>query len=321
MTCAALVIFAGSKLSRYGDEIGKVTGLGGFWVGVMLLAISTSLPEVFTAIGCVLLAIPPGGPNLAVGNVLGSNLFNLMIIVLLDLFYQKKTPYLLEVSPRHVLSSSLGLLLCSIACFSIILNSIRGKTFALFGVGLDSILILFTYLFGAWLIFCMEKSESGGIAAPEESSPTLYLKFGLCVIVVIGASLWLGHLGDVIAKSTGLSHTFVGSIFLAITTSLPEVVVSLSALRLGNHGMALGNVLGSNMINMTIIPIADLFFGGSPILSVVLPSHALTALLVIILTSILIIGLLSRSKRMIFGLGWTTASMFVIYLLGNLLLF
>ncbi|MBU1487898.1 hypothetical protein KKH56_07625 [bacterium] len=83
-----IIIVAGSSLSKTGHEIGEKTGLGGLWVGVMLLAVTTSLPEAITAVGSVLL-VPEGGADLAVGDVLGSNLFNLMIIVLLDLIHGK----------------------------------------------------------------------------------------------------------------------------------------------------------------------------------------------------------------------------------------
>lgn len=310
-----IIIIAGSSLSKTGDKIGEKTGLGGLWVGVMLLAITTSLPEGITAVSSVLL-VDEGGADLAVGDILGSNLFNLTIIVLLDLLHGKGS-FLINVSQRHLLSASLGLILAAIVAFSIVL----GKTLSFFGVGLDSILLLSTYLFGGYLIFKSERSQRAEGVLIGKVGSRLCLKFAASAMVVVLTGMWLAHLGDEIAKATGLSHSFVGSIFLAIATSLPEVVVCLGALRLGNLEMAVGNVLGSNMFNISLIFFADIFFRKGPILSFVSSSHALSAILCIILTNILMIGLICRSKKGILRLEWTTIAMFIVYLFGAILLF
>lgn len=325
LICAAIIVFAGIKLCRYGDTIGEITGMGSIWAGTILLATITSLPELIIAVSCVTVV---DAPDMAIGDILGSNIFNLMIIVMMDVLH--RGPLLVKMERRHILSAGLGLIMAAVIGFSIILSRISPglPRSAFFGIGIDSWIILLIFIVGIRLIFKLEKSEArtsgkNPVSGQRSSVPLtgLLLKFLTAAAVVVISGFWLGKIGDGLARQTGLGHTFVGSIFLAITSSLPEVVVSITAVRIGNPGMALGNVLGSNMFNATIVFVSDIFFRASPILTRVDLSHVLTALLQIILTGILIIGLIYRSKKSFLYLGWNAFLMLVTYLLGVWLLF
>ncbi len=109
--CLAVILFAGTKLARYGDVIAEKTGLGRIWIGLLLIAAITTMPEMVTGISAAALV---ASPDLALGTLLGSCLFNISILALLDIL-NRHTPVLTEASPRHIASASWGILLIAIA--------------------------------------------------------------------------------------------------------------------------------------------------------------------------------------------------------------
>lgn len=321
---ASIIIFAGSRLSRYGDIIGRITGIGGIWIGVLLLAAITSLPELITTTSSVVVA---HSPDLAIGNILGSNLFNLLIITILDFLHGKGS--LLGISERrHILSCGFGLLLCSMVVFPILMRMFGGGDFvmpSIFMVGLDSLLILGTYIVAMRLIYLFESRASMERAAKEEvvEGPLglVIFKFVVATIIIVSSGVWLSLIVKDIAEITGWGETFVGNTFLAISTSLPEIVVGVSAIRMGKGDMALGNIFGSNIFNISIVAIVDLFYRQGPILSSIGPSALLVAIIQIMMTSVVIIGLIYRSKVGILKLGWDAVLIFFIYLFGEYIVF
>jgi len=133
--------------------------------------------------------------------------------------------------------------------------------------------------------------------------------------------MWLAKSADAIAQQTGLGGTFFGSIFLAFVTSLPELVVSLSALRLGSLDLAIGNIFGSNMTNMFILFFCSLFHRGGPILGAVSKVHVITAALSILLTYVAVKGIFDRNKKTVFGLGWDSLIMIFFFVAGTGILY
>lgn len=110
LAAALVIVFAGVRLARFGDMLGEKTGLGRSWVGVVLLAATTSLPELFTGFGATALAALP---NIAVGDVLGSCMFNLLILSFMDAIQPE--PLSTRAHQGHALSIGFGLLLIGIA--------------------------------------------------------------------------------------------------------------------------------------------------------------------------------------------------------------
>ena len=120
LVCLAVIGAAGVKLSQYGDAFADKTGLGGTWIGLIMLATVTSLPELITGASSVTIA---DTPDIAVGDVLGSCVFNLLIIVVLDLIYRKESVYT-RANQGHILSAGFGVLMIGFAGFSILLSGI-----------------------------------------------------------------------------------------------------------------------------------------------------------------------------------------------------
>ena len=280
---AAIVIGAGTGLAILGNRLSDQTRLSGVWVGVLILGLVTSLPELVTACGAVTIV---GSPDLAMGILLGSVLFNLLLIAVLDAF-QGKGAILGLVGRRHVLSGSAGIILLALCAAGIV---VRFKTVG--GVDLVSILIAVAYLFLLRIVLTHESRSAAGKedTGPADTRPrmrwtTLAGGIVLCGAVVVAAGLWLDHLAEELAATTVLGSGFIGTFLIAAASSLPELSVGIVAVRIGAYDMAVANIFGSNMFNLAIIPVADALYRRGGLISDASPSHLVTALLGILLTA------------------------------------
>ena len=323
LLCVAIILFAGTKLARYGDAIAEKTGLGRIWIGLVLLATITTMPELVTGVSSAALV---GLPDLALGTLLGSCMFNLTILALLDVLY-RPAPILSRASLRHIAPASMGILLIAIAAGSIFAWE-RFTGLPLGWVGIASIIIIIVYLIGTRQMFRWEQKhqlaslEAAPLKYEEVPTKTVYLKFAVAAIAIIAAGIWLSFVGDEIAETTGWGASFVGSLFLAITTSMPELTVTIAALRLGAIDMAVADILGANMLDMVVITWTDLFYTQAPILSVVSGAHLTTATVVVAMSLLVILGLRFRQKSKTFiVISWYGPALIGLYLLGAYALF
>ena len=319
----AIILFSGSKLARYGDAIAEKTGLGRVWIGLVLLAAITTMPELVTGVSSAVLV---GLPDLALGTLLGSCIFNLTILALLDIIH-RPAPILSHASLRHIASASIGILLIAITAGSILAGE-RFSGLDLGWVGISSIIIIIVYLVGARLMFRFERKHQSPSpqAAPSQyegiPTRTVYLNFALAAVAIIGAGIWLSFIGDEIAATTGWDATFVGSLFLAITTSLPELVVTIAALRLGAIDMAVADILGANMLDMVVITWIDLFYTRGAILARVSRIHLITAMVALVMSLLVIVGLRFRQRRKTFiVISWYGVALIGLYIFGAYALF
>jgi cation:H+ antiporter len=319
---ATVIIIAGTKLSDYGDVIADKTGLGQALVGSILVAGATSLPEMVSSGTASLI----GAPDIAIGNVFGSNTFNLMILALVDLIHGAG-PFMLRVHSKHILSALLGMLLAGFATLFILVNKLSDFNVELFGVGLGAIIIFLTYIVGARLIYRYEKKNKLESEIEEEltesdtSLKKAIIGFVIAAVFIIISGIYLSSSADKIARISGLDATFMGSILVAAATSLPEVVASISAIRINAYDIAVGNVFGSNIFNMVIILVSDIFYQGGSVLAGVSLTHTITAILGLILSGIAVIGLFYRSKKTFLTVGWDSIAITAVYLFGVYLLF
>ncbi|MFW6381472.1 MAG: sodium:calcium antiporter, partial [Bacillota bacterium] len=204
---AVLIIISGTFLSRYGDVIADKTGLGQALIGMILIALATSLPELVTSITSSLV----NAPDIAIGNVFGSNTFNLMILAVTDLFHGPG-PLMLRVRYSHILSGLLGILLSAIVVFSIIVHHFTAFELGILGIGLDSFLLLFAYLFGIRLVFRYEGKnplDQEEKKVEKEIIGDIPLRkalvgFAISGFIIILAGTRLTITGDALANLTGI---------------------------------------------------------------------------------------------------------------------
>ncbi len=314
VACTVVILFAGAKLSKYGDTIAEKTGLGRTWIGVVLMASVTSLPELITGVSSVALF---DLPNIAAGDALGSCMFNILIIALLD-FRRGAAPISSQAHHGQVLTAAYGILLLGLVSIAIVAGT---KIPGVGWIGLYSVVFLLIYLGAMRMVFRYEKRRLAETpqAAEEEmryghiSKVRALAMYALNAALVIGAATWLPHLGDEIAEMTGLGRTFVGSVFIAASTSLPEVVVSFAALRIGAVDLALGNLFGSNLFNIGILAVDDLLYTKGPLLSHITSSHTVTASAAIVMTAIAIAGLTYRAGRKAYLMAWDSVGILAVY--------
>jgi len=321
LACALVIWFSGARLARYGDQLAELTGMSRAWLGLVLMASVTSLPELFVGIGSAGFI---GNADLAVGDVLGSCVFNLAIISLLDAFH--RGPGLLaSLAPGHVLTAVLGIILLALAGLGLYLPD----QYVIAGwLGAISLGFVIIYLFSMRLIYGQMQAAKAAATALPDPLPAdksmlrpVITGYAVHATIVIGAALFLPHFADRIVEQTGLQASFVGTLLLAASTSLPEIAVSMAALRLGATDMAVSNLLGSNLFNILILALDDLFYTRGFLLKDASDSHLISVFSTIIMTAIVIVGLTVRSASKRFLLAWDTLLIAVVYVVNMVLLY
>jgi cation:H+ antiporter len=300
---ALVIVFAGSFLTKFVDKIAEITGWGRMFAGSLLLAGATSIPELMVDLKSVQLDLP----NLAVGDLLGSSLFNLLILALLDFTFPsvfRRTAF----SPaflHHSLSAMLTIVLTSFVGIAIASRI----DISFLGISIFSWAIVLSYLFGMRLIYMEEASgkysrvadEASCVKAPRSifRNKDLYISsagYLSCTFIIFLAAPYLVKSADQFAKLSNLGHTFIGTTLVAFSTSLPELVATLSAFKMGAPDLAIGNIFGSNAFNMLLFVPLD-FMYSKVVFSSVGIVHALTAFNIILATSIAVMGQLYRKKE------------------------
>ena len=136
------------------------------------------------------------------------------------------------------------------------------------------------------------------------------------------AGVWLGSIADRIATETGLGRSFVGAFFLGVSTSLPEIAASLAAVRMGAIDLAIGNVLGSNLFNVTLLAVYDVFDGPQNLWASMSTANALALTIAIMMTAVVIISLIYRaSPRTPWRMSWDGVALLIMYGASMLLLY
>lgn len=322
LTCGLIIAVAGTQLSRYGDVIADKTGLSGNWIGLILLASVTSLPELITGVSSVTLA---KAPDIAVGNILGSCMVNLLMLVLIDCLYRKE-PFYRNLSGVHILSASLLVIMLSITGASILLKeAVRLPSIG--HVGFYSILIFFVYGYAVRAIIAHEKSQPEVPAASHDRYPKLSLRsavvrYIVAAFVVIAAGVWLPVVAVELATVMNWHGSFVGTLFVAGATTLPELAVTVAAVRIGALDMAVANLLGSNMFNITILGIDDIFYLDGPLMLAVTSTHAISAFTALCMAGLGLAGFtLKPESRISNGITWISLGMVAVYIFNAYVLF
>lgn len=313
--CVVLIGTAGPLLCRNADIIAEETGMSGSWVGLVILASVTSLPELALGASAIRLT---ARPDIAIGDALGSCVFNLVLIAVLDMGL--RGPGLFQqAGARHVLSGAFGIVLVGITGLFLLLPPGASGP-ALYHVGLSCPLLLVLYALAMRSLFI----HGGRVAQPPATAAApvrarlrrAIMRYTLGAVVVVAAGIGLSLAAEHVAQRMHWQMSFMGTLFVAGATSVPELAVSLAALRIRAIDMAIANLLGSNLFDMLIVAIDDLLFTDGPVLRHVAPTHAVSALITIIMTALVIVGLISRPARRRGRIGWIGAGLIGGYLLN-----
>ncbi|MGD9807574.1 MAG: sodium:calcium antiporter [Deferribacterales bacterium] len=301
---AAIVVTAGIKLSEYGDALAAVTGLGRSFIGITLLALFTSLPELISTIGAITLV---DSPDLAFGNVYGSNMFNMFTIFLLDAMFRKTDVYN-GISESNILTALYAALVTALSVLGFYIKLYVGP------ISVVTLIIVVLFVYSSYVSYkVLEKDEDDD----DDTDMTLrgvIIRMGVAALAIVFAGLMMSTTADAIAAQTGLGDSFIGSFLLAVVTSLPEVSACYGAIRVGSVNMAMGNLFGSNLFNIAIIPVADITYTKGPIFEFVSRGHMAAAVFATIAILIPIIGIRERNFRVkILGVSFHSYAIVALY--------
>lgn len=299
LIAGAVVVVVGNLLARFADAIADATKLGRLLVGSVFLAAATSLPELSVDIS----AVRMGLPDLAAGDLLGSSLFNLLILGVCDLVTKEKGHMLSRASAAHALSATASISLTALVAIALLAGN-RFEVVAIGPVGLGSFAILGAYLLGLRLIYFDQRSAAA--KRSEETPPRVpgmklhvaITGFAIGAAVIFVAAPFVAKSGGRIAELSGLGETFLGTTLVAFSTSLPELVATIAAVRMRAFELAVGNIFGSNSFNMILFVPLDLAHGG-PIFASLSQAHLLSALAIILATAVSVLGQLYQAEKRI----------------------
>lgn len=314
--CSALIIFSGTRLANYGDQIANLTGMGKAWLGLVLMASITSLPELVNGISSIVII---DTPDIAVGDIMGSCVFNLLILAVLDYFVTGK-PLSSVVTKSHVMAGLLSIFLLTLAVIIIVF----GHIFPIIGwFSSASFFIVFLYLAAVRILFKNghknQLSSTTHVVCPARdarynTSLSLAVKrYILFALVVVATAIALPFFADRLSEQSGINKSFIGTLLVAATTSLPELAVSIAAVRIGSVDIAVGNLLGSNIFNILILAVDDILYTKGPLLSLVSPDHALSGLTALLMTTVAGIGIIYSTPRKRFVLGADAVVLIFLY--------
>jgi cation:H+ antiporter len=291
---AAMVIAAGIRIARDGDTIAEGTGLGGVWVGALLIAAATSLPELATCLS----AVHQDNPGLAVGDLFGASMANMATLAVADLLV-RETRVLTRVALNQAAVGVIAICLTTVAA----LGMLAGRGVAL-GVGWAPLVIGGGYIVGMRVLHANRPvppfrtpAQVAEAVPGRRAVRHALVRFGLAGIVILIAAPLLASSAAAIATQLGISRGFAGMVLLALTTTMPEAVVTIVAVRRGTYDLAVGNLLGSNCFNMAVLLPLDLVQGAGSILMVVERELVVGALIGVLLMGLALLDVLDRTER------------------------
>lgn len=304
---AAALVRAGVALAGAGDELADRSGLGGRFVGTLFLAGATSLPEAVTDIS----AAAAGSPDLAVGDLFGSSMANMAVLAVIDISYRGRVWLAVEVGHARVAAVAIGL--TSLATLSVL----TPPGLSIGWVGVDTLGVAVAYVAAvAWfrrspqvtraagaeptsglLVPTGWKSSSGRRPETGVAAPIIGLAAAAGVILVSAPMVAVAALE--VTRDVGVAETTVGAGLLAVTTSLPELVAALAAVRIGAHDLAVGNLFGSNTANMAVLLLADAAFTEGPILPVASSAQAVAAVGAVFLMALALAAIVGGTETRI----------------------
>ncbi len=298
LLAAALIIVGGVGLSRSADVISRRYGLGHLLGGALLIATATSLPDLVMGLA----AARAGFADLVVGDLFGAALFNMLVLAVMDLLHAARGRMLSQAAAAHALSGTMSMSLLAVAGIGVVLPREMNGTLAGIGVGIWGVVT--AYVLGIRVVFfdqqyVARKEAASGSKPPPHDDWKPGWAIGIYIIsaaLILFAGPRLAHAAEALAEASGLGRTFVGTALLPITTTLPELVAAITALRIRAFDLIVGNAFGSIAFNLFLLAPIDMVYDGS-LLADASPTHVVTSLAAIVTVAIAIMGQLTHAEQ------------------------
>jgi cation:H+ antiporter len=298
LASAAIIIASGIGMARTADAISRVTGLGQLLGGALLVATATSLPDLLVGIN----AVSNGWVDLAVGDLLGAALMNMLVLAGLDMLLPSRGRMLSRAAAAHALSGTMAMTLLAITGIAVFIPDRLNVSVG--GVGIGLWFVVGAYFLGLRLVFFDQQ-----FAAKQSGQQAKRISVGAAVrkpligylmsagLIFVAAPI-LARSADRLAELTGLGSTFFGTVFLPFSTTLPELVAGLTAVRMRAFALVVGNVFGSIAFNLLLLAPIDLAYDGS-LMAVASQAHVVTCFAAILVIAITVMGQLYHAEQRI----------------------
>jgi cation:H+ antiporter len=317
--CTIIIGFAGTRLAGIAVKLAERTGMGQIIAGALFVGMSTSLP------GSVLSVTTAwqGHTDLSIGNALGGIAAQTTFLAIADIVYRKG-------NLEHAAASATGLAQTTllVSMLSIPILAYAGPEWMIFHIHPASILLFVIYGFGLRLLseirdepmwrpkktdLTEEDAKEDDQDIHPESSARLWLEFLAYALLTTIAGHVIGQAGLAVVEITGISQTAVGTFLTAISTSFPEFVSAIAAVRIGAVNLAVGDIIGGNAFDVLFLAASDFAYRDGSIYAAFSDQHLYTIALVILMSGVLLLGMLNRERRGIGNIGWESVAMLVLY--------
>lgn len=245
---AFLTIFLSIKLSYYSDNLSKTSRVNKALIGGILLAGITSLPEFVTCLSATFF----NNPNLAIGDILGSNFFNIFMVSFFDVLFVKKMMFNKTSKDHYIVY-----LLLLINYIFIFLYFSGLFSFKIFNIGFPSFIIFVTYFY---YLFSVSKREDDTISNDKPVNRVVLKLIVTAILMVVCSVLLTFVVNKIAVMYPAFSSSLIGAILLGVTTSLPEVITFYTLFRFNSYDLALSNIIGSNLFNLLVLSVSDIFY-------------------------------------------------------------
>ncbi|MFP4369581.1 MAG: sodium:calcium antiporter [Candidatus Kapaibacterium sp.] len=321
----AVILLAGTKLTSAADKLADLTKVGEALFGAIMLGAITSISGLIASVTAAF----EGHSHLAVSNAIGGIAAQTAFLAIADIFYTKAN---LEHASASLQNIMLGMLL--IGELTLILVLMAAPAFTFWGINIGSVLIIIVFIFGTKFI---SKAKKAPMWKPAQTSETLediphfknlsdkaHLRIWINFIIlaaIVGLSGFLvAHAGIGIAKHSGISESFVGAVFIALSTSMPELVVSIAAVRQGSLNLAVGNIVGGNTFEVLSVSFSDMAYRGGSIYHYISDSEFFVVSITLLMMSVMIFGLLYRQRYGPGRIGWESLTILLLFVFAYIVL-
>ena len=322
----AVILFAGTRLTRIADKLADLTKIGEALFGAIMLGAITSIAGIIASIT----AAWEGLAGMAVNNAIGGIAAQTAFLAIADIFYKK-------ANLEHASASLQNIMLATLltAELALILLFMSAPPVSIFGIHPASVLFIAVFYIGSYLI---SRAKKAPMWRPKKTDQTrediphfeglsgkrhavLWVQFIIFAVIVAFSGYVVAHSGIGIASHSGLSESFVGALFTAISTSMPELIVSIAAVRQGSLTMAVGNIVGGNTFEVLSVSFSDMAFSKGSIYHHITNEQTFIIALTLLMMMVMIFGLLYRQRYGPGKIGWESVTILLLFLGGYLVLY